>query len=122
MQEINFNLVYPVGLSVNHMYVISSKKVFLKKEAVAYKKYVYFTLANQPKFKDVPLSVTLDIYPPDKRKRDLDNVLKLVLDSLQYSQVIDNDCNIYELHVTKKSIVKDGLLKISIKIKDNDER
>lgn len=116
-----FELPFPIGLSVNNMYKIGNNNFYVKKEAKDYKHMVYLMLLKEFRYKDQPLSFSMEVYPPDNRIRDLDNLLKLVLDSLQYAHVIDNDCNIHDLYVTKKNTVKDGLLKISLKIKDNNE-
>jgi crossover junction endodeoxyribonuclease RusA len=46
-----------------------------------------------------PLRVTLHIHPPDNRKRDIDNVIKIILDSLQCARVYVDDHQVQELHV-----------------------
>ena len=38
---------------------------------------------KRPRYPDVPLSVTLDFYPPDLRRRDMANYLKGLMDALQ---------------------------------------
>jgi crossover junction endodeoxyribonuclease RusA len=50
-----------------------------------------------------PVTLTIDAYPPDKRQRDLDNILKALLDSLQHGGLFENDnqvkrivCQIHE--------------------------
>lgn len=53
-----------------------------------------------------PLNVTVTLFPPDRRKRDLDNVGgKALLDAMQHAGVYADDCQIKRLvlqwgHVT----------------------
>lgn len=42
-----------------------------------------------------PVSVSLDVTPPDKRRRDIDNLAKPVLDALVANGVIEGDDNRY---------------------------
>lgn len=47
------------------------------------------------------LHVAIKACPPDRRARDLDNMLKGVLDSLQHCGVIENDSHIDKLEITR---------------------
>lgn len=60
------------------------------------------------------LFLTAFVHPPDHRKRDLDNVLKALLDSLQHSGVIEDDSNIATLLVTRCGRIKGGRVHIMI--------
>ena len=48
------------------------------------------------------VSVTLEFYPPDRRKRDLDNQFKCLFDSITNAGCIDDDSCIRELHAFKR--------------------
>lgn len=48
-----------------------------------------------------PVCVSAFVYPPDLRKRDLDNILKPLLDSLQHSGVVKDDADISTLLVKR---------------------
>jgi crossover junction endodeoxyribonuclease RusA len=48
-----------------------------------------------------PLRVAVFLYPPDKRRRDIDNVLKALLDGIGHMGVYQDDSQILRLEVTK---------------------
>lgn len=60
------------------------------------------------------LSVEIDYCPPDRRKRDLDNYAKAILDGLEEAQVYQNDEQIDKLILTRKEIVKGGYVDVTI--------
>ena len=60
------------------------------------------------------LSLTIHLYPPDKRRRDLDNHLKGLLDLLTKCQVWEDDSQVDELTVIRKDIVPRGRVEIHI--------
>lgn len=50
---------------------------------------------------DDRLSVSILAYPPDKRRRDLDNLFKGLMDSLQHAKVFPDDSQIDELSIRR---------------------
>jgi crossover junction endodeoxyribonuclease RusA len=58
-------------------------------------------LTNSAHF-DGPVSVFIDLYFPDKRRRDIDGPIKLTLDSLEESGIIKDDKQVAKLHVNKR--------------------
>ena len=61
------------------------------------------------------LKVEITLYPPDKRKRDLDNYTKATLDALTHAGVWDDDSQIDHLTIKRGIIVKPGFVDIKIK-------
>jgi len=57
-----------------------------------------------------PVSVELQVGPPDRRKRDLDNVQKATFDLLEHLGVIENDNLIHRIHAYWDREVKNGIL------------
>lgn len=49
-----------------------------------------------------PVALFLIAYPPDRRKRDMDNILKPILDALVKSAVIGDDSQVHELHLVRR--------------------
>jgi crossover junction endodeoxyribonuclease RusA len=60
------------------------------------------------------LSVALYAYPPDKRRRDLDNLPKAVLDALTHAGVWADDEQIDALSIQRCDREKDGRIKVVI--------
>ena len=54
------------------------------------------------------LQVELFIYPPDKKRRDLDNVCKVILDTLQRAGVYTDDYKIWKLTISRKEVRQYG--------------
>ena len=60
------------------------------------------------------LAVHIALFPPDRRKRDVDNVLKSLLDACEHAGCYENDSQIDELHVIRQDIIKGGACTIVI--------
>jgi crossover junction endodeoxyribonuclease RusA len=59
------------------------------------------------------LKVEIEAWRPDKRKRDLDNLLKAVLDSLAHAGVFEDDSQIVDLRIYWGPLIG-GMLKVKI--------
>ena len=61
------------------------------------------------------LCVSLELYPPDRRKRDLDNHDgKALWDALTHAGVWEDDSQIDERHTYRRQIVKGGMAIVEI--------
>lgn len=58
--------------------------------------------------------VEVAAYPPDRRRRDLDNLLKPLLDSLVHADVIRDDSLIDDLRIYRKHPVVDGAVIVEV--------
>jgi crossover junction endodeoxyribonuclease RusA len=65
-----------------------------------------------------PVKVVIEAYRPDKRRRDLDNLLKAVLDSLGHAGIYVDDSLIVDLRIYWSKDVG-GMLKV--KVEEIDE-
>lgn len=62
-----------------------------------------------------PVQVELDRYPPDSRRRDIDNSEKSLLDALTQAGVYEDDSLIHKITVTKNQpLPPDGMAIIRI--------
>jgi crossover junction endodeoxyribonuclease RusA len=60
------------------------------------------------------LSVHIALFPPDQRKRDVDNILKALLDACEHAGCYESDSQIDELHVIRQEVRKGGSCTILI--------
>jgi crossover junction endodeoxyribonuclease RusA len=61
------------------------------------------------------LAVEIIARPPDSRARDLDNLLKGILDALQHAAIVVNDSEIDDLHIRRGAVPKGGEIQIHIR-------
>lgn len=106
----------PWSPSVNCYYRRVLRGVIINEKGKAYRREAAYALQE---FKgsftaEQRLSLYIEAYPPDKRGRDLDNLLKCFIDSVEYAGVFPNDEQIDELKIVRKEIVKGGLLRVRI--------
>lgn len=71
-------------------------------------------LIDQEKPLEGRIVVVIYVYPPDRRKRDLDNILKATLDSLEDAKVFLDDNQIDVLKVCRKEVVKGGKIEVNV--------
>lgn len=111
---IRFDIPYPP--SINHYYVRTQRGTAVGPKGKSYRRDVSLLLTPyKHKFKpEDRLSVTINVFPPDKRKRDLDNILKCCLDSLQESHAIHDDNQIDMLTIIRRDVIKAGYLSLWI--------
>ncbi|MDE2256111.1 MAG: RusA family crossover junction endodeoxyribonuclease [Betaproteobacteria bacterium] len=98
---VTLNLPYPP--TVNHYWRHTRGNTFIGEKGRAYRfAVVNACVAARAPWVAGKVCVEVDVYPPDKRRRDLDNVLKALLDSIVHAQVIRDDSLIDRLVVTRK--------------------
>lgn len=61
-----------------------------------------------------PLSVEITVFPPDRRKRDLDNLPKAILDALQHAGVYADDSQIHRLLIELGAVQPPGCVVVAI--------
>lgn len=100
--------------SVNRYWRANGIRRFICKEGIAYRNFVKTLLPKD--FETLTGRIALDIlaYPPDKRVRDLDNILKCIGDSIEEAGFIVNDNQVDDLHIRRCDVVKPGFMEISI--------
>lgn len=93
-------LELPYPPSVNHYYCRrATGGVFIGAHGRDYRDAVIW-IAKSLGAKPVHgrLRVRIEAFPPDNRRRDIDNIFKCLLDSLQHAGLYKDDSQIKELH------------------------
>ena len=111
--HIQLELPYPP--SVNHYWGVSGKQRFIGKKGKEFRAKV-MDAVNEAGIQPLEgrLAIHVALYPPDRRKRDLDNVLKSLLDACEHAGCYENDSQIDELHIIRRDVIKDGACTIVI--------
>ncbi len=113
----NITVPWP-PFSTNHIWRTSRLgHTYLEPAAKDYKEMVTLRvkLAVQAgsRCPDGPLALSLWVYPPDRRRRDLDNMCKLVQDSI-FAGLDADDSRVSELHVYRRDAVKAAYIAVCI--------
>lgn len=100
---------------VNHYYTVVRGRKVLSSKGRQYKidTAVKMLQAKVPRSLDGRLEVRIDAFPPDKRKRDLDNLLKPLLDGIQDYGMFD-DSQIDYLRIRRCENKKKGLMIVRV--------
>lgn len=108
-------LTLPYPPSVNHYWRTWRGRVLISRKGREYRERVLVTL-RLAGVKPIsgPLAVHVELYPPDERKRDADNALKAINDSLQHGGAFLDDSQIVWLLVEKAQVVPGGKVIVRI--------
>ncbi|HOG29679.1 MAG TPA: RusA family crossover junction endodeoxyribonuclease [Vicinamibacterales bacterium] len=110
---IEFDLPYPP--SVNHYYRRVGPRTLISREGRRFRERVLSVLAaTRPRPFDGPIAVQVEVYPPDHRRRDIDNVQKSLFDALQHGGVYRDDSQIVRLQIEKRGCVPGGMTIVRI--------
>ena len=69
----------------------------------------------------VPVGMIIRACPPDKRRRDLDNIVKPLCDLLEHSGVLKNDSLIHELGACWDCTIDKGTCEILLTSKGDSD-
>lgn len=109
-------MVLPFPPSLNTYWrSVPGKGVLISEKGRQYRSAVQALAIAQKwqRFGDSRLSVNIEAWAPDKRRRDLDNMLKAALDALTHAGVWQDDSQIDELRIVRMPLVG-GMLKIQV--------
>ena len=110
MQALGYRRIIPMRVtlpwppSVNHYWRNYRGIMVISKEGRDYRQLARsIALGAGIKRMDARLGVIIDAYPPDYRKRDLDSILKALLDALK-SIAYQDDSQIDRIEIRRRSI------------------
>ena len=112
-----FRVQLPYPPSLNNLYATVNGRRVLSRRGRQYKTEVAW-LVRRLRAEALPLSgrlsLTLSVYCPDQRRRDLSNLLKIVEDSLQAGGAYLDDSQIDRLLVIRRGIATAGYLLVAV--------
>lgn len=112
-------IVLPWPPSLNGHKTVARGRLILSKHGREYIKECKNAVIEQ-RIKPIEgyLDVTLSLYPPDKRTRDVDNYIKAVFDAMTQAGVWGDDSQVKRLTVEMLEVVKGGKAIICAKCKE----
>lgn len=108
---IELKLPYPP--SVNHYWGVAGKRRFVGSKGQAFRQAVLEAAQGAQKM-DGRLAMLVELNPPDRRVRDIDNVTKALLDACMKAGCYEDDSQIDDLRIVRKEIIKGGACKVTI--------
>lgn len=116
-------LTLPFPPTVNSYYRAPVKGALKGKHLISesgrkFKKNVYAAVVTQyggiPKPVTVDVEVNITLYPPDRRRRDLDNYNKALFDALTNARVWADDSQVKRMQIEWGHVVKQGQVDMTI--------
>lgn len=95
--------------SVNHYWRHARGRHYISADGKAYRRQVCALVARDGcRALSVPAWVEIAWSPPDRRRRDIDNVLKALLDALGHAGLYVDDSQIHDLRVRRVGVCDEG--------------
>lgn len=106
----------PYPPSVNHYWVFTSRGVRVKQAGHDYRDAVLRACVAQGARLGLGgrLDITLRMCAPDRRRRDVDNILKATLDALMHAKVYRDDNQIDRLVVERGLVSPGGMVVVEL--------
>jgi crossover junction endodeoxyribonuclease RusA len=118
-------LTLPYPPTVNTYYRKWNNRMVISPSGKNFRNMVWMIAKRDyPKHKTFtePVSIKILVHPPDKRKRDLDNILKGLLDSLAKAGIFADDSQVEILHLIRLENVVDGCVVVFVsEVSDEDK-
>ena len=111
MAQVEFDLPWPP--SVNNSYRHVGPRVLISRAGRKYRTMAVSRLGGLKKLSG-SVSLSLECYPPDRRRRDLDNLLKCLQDSITAAGVLDDDSQIRRLQMEMLEPIEGGLVHVRL--------
>lgn len=110
-------LTLPWPPSVNTYWRRVGARTLISKPGRQFRKAVVNDLALWPYRRDTitgRIAVEMTCYPPDNRKRDLDNLPKSVLDALTHAGIWQDDGQIDDLRIVRAAVESPGRVVVEV--------
>lgn len=104
--------------SINHYYAVVRGRKILSKRGRQYKIDSSVEMLRQGVSRHTSekdrYCVVINANPPNKRKHDLDNLIKPILDALTDYGAIEDDSQVDDLRIQRFEIIKDGKIEVLV--------
>ena len=107
------NVELPFPPSINHLWRRFGNRTLLSKHGRTYRARVCALLQGIKPLAG-NLSVMIDMYPPDRRRRDVDNIQKALLDALMHGGAYHDDSQISKLSIERREVFPGGKVCVQI--------
>jgi crossover junction endodeoxyribonuclease RusA len=108
-------LELPFPPSTNRLWRRVGARTLLSREGRAYRQAVCSILRERGvRPLGGRLAAAVELYPPDRRRRDLDNALKGLLDALAHGGAYYDDSQIDHLTIIRRAVVPGG--KVTVRL------
>ena len=111
-------LTLPWPPSTNHYWRHFRGRTVISQEGRTFRANVCALLAGGNGPRKPPaggrIALAMDAFPPDRRRRDLDNLQKPTLDALQHAGVYEDDSQIDLLVTRRREVVPGGRVEICL--------
>ena len=113
VSPVAFDLPWPP--SVNRYYRHVGFRVLVSREGRKYRMMAVSRLGGRFPKMTGRLRLTAELYPPDARRRDVDNTLKCLQDSLQAAGLFEDDSQIKSLRLDMRDPVPpEGMIHVQL--------
>lgn len=118
MQTLSLSLPYPP--SQNHYWMSLRRgplagRVIISTAGKKYRDAIVRSTSIPPGWNpDARMGVAIVAHPPDRRRRDIDNLLKPLLDALMHSVIFTDDCQIDDLRISRGDIIREGMVDVVV--------
>ena len=110
-------ITIPYPPSVNTYWGFHGHRRFLTPKAKEFKSEVAQVVSHQNiNYGNQRIKISITLYPPDRRLRDIDNVVKSTLDALVQAHAFFDDSCVDVLLVQRGAIIKGGKAEVTIEI------
>lgn len=114
MRSYSYRLPWPP--SVNNYIRRAANRSYMTKQGKAFRGEVCDTILGEETLGTLTgrLAVFIELIPPDRRKRDIDNHVKAVLDAMIAAGVMNDDSQVDELQVKRLHVEAPGACDVTI--------
>ena len=114
-------LIYPWPPTVNQYWLLnrngsrrlSPKAWDFRRQAITVAQVAGLDLDTREPIR-TPVRVSIKAYAPDRRKRDIDNILKGLFDAMTHTHIWEDDSQVKELHITMMGTDKPGRVEVEV--------